>query len=282
MHTFGHILFPVDFSDRCQAARPFVASWARRFNAKVTLLHAIQIPISAYGGPDGYPIIVDVPSIEATAKKRLARFEMDATERVVTIGDPAYEIIQYAAKNAVDLIAIPTHGYGPFRSLLLGSTAAKVLHDAHCPVWTSTHTEDAPVHSEIRNILCAIDGSGSVPLIREASELASTLQATLRLVNGVRFDETRPEKYMEGDFNTGLIRMSREEVAGFQKDAGTELEAHIEGGARISEVVREAALADNADLVIIGGGKAHKTLGRLRSNAYAIIRDSPCPVLSLP
>src|SRR5271154_5595374 len=101
MHTFGHILFPVDFSDRCKAARPFVTSWARKFNAKVTLLHTIQIPISAYGGPDGYPIIVDVPGIEATAKKRLDRFEMDAAERVVTIGDPAYEIIQYAENNAV-------------------------------------------------------------------------------------------------------------------------------------------------------------------------------------
>src|ERR1700678_2604956 len=173
MQTFGHILFPVDFSSQCQAARPFVTSWARRFHAKVTLLHTIQIPISAYGGPDGYPIIVDVPAIEATAKKRLDRFEMDAAERVVTTGDPAYESMDYAAKNAVDLITIPTHGYGPFRSLLLGSTAAKVLHDAHCPVWTSAHTEDPRVHAEIRNVLCAIDGSDSVPLIREASEHAA-------------------------------------------------------------------------------------------------------------
>jgi nucleotide-binding universal stress UspA family protein len=281
MQTFGHILFPVDFSSRCQAARPFVTSWARRFHAKVTLLHTVQIPISAYGGPDGYPLIVDVPGFEATAKKRLDRFEIDG-ERVVTSGDPAYEIIHYAAKNAVDLIMMPTHGYGPYRTLLLGSTAAKVLHDAHCPVWTGAHTEDAPAHSEIRNVLCAIDGPASVALIRSADELAGAFEAKLRLIHAVLVDETRPEKYLEGDFHSALVKMSREEVAIFQRDAGVELEAHVTSGASVSHLVREAALADNADLVVIGSGKAHKALARLRSNAYAIVRDSPCPVLSLP
>ncbi len=250
MHTFGHILFPIDFSDRCQAARPFVTSWVQRFNAKVTLLHTIQIPISAYGGPDGYPITVDVPGIEASARTRLDRFEFDRAERIVKLGDPAYEIIQYAAKNGVDLIMMPTHGYGPFRSMLLGSTAAKVLHDAHCPVWTSAHTEEASMHSEIRNVLCAIDGSAA--LIQSASEIAAAFEAKLRLVH-----------------------------AGFQQDAGTNLEVRVDEGP-VSHVVRDAVLAENADLVIIGGGKAHKALGRLRSNAYAIIRDSPCPVLSIP
>lgn len=157
MQSFGHILFPVDFSARCQAARPAVASWAERFHANVTLLHTIHIPISAYGGPDGYPVMIDVPAIEGAAKDRLNRFEMVAGRRVIAMGDPAYEIVQYAEKNDVDLIMMPTHGYGKFRSLLLGSTAAKVLHDAHCPVWTSAHTEDLPKSHEIHSILCAIE-----------------------------------------------------------------------------------------------------------------------------
>lgn len=29
---------------------------------------------------------------------------------------------------------MPTHGYGLFRSLLIGSVTAKVLHDAKCPI----------------------------------------------------------------------------------------------------------------------------------------------------
>jgi nucleotide-binding universal stress UspA family protein len=283
MQTFRHILFPVDFSDRSAAAQPLVTAWARRFNAKVTLLHTLQIPISAYGGPDVFPVIVDVPAMEASSMKRLERCDVPGAERIVKTGDPAYEIVKYAEKNAVDLIMMPTHGYGTFRSLLLGSVAAKVLHDAHCPVWTCAHTEDlAGVgKAEIRGVLCAVEvGEESIGLVRDANELAGAFEAKLRLVHAVAVDETWPEKYLEGDYAATLIKIGREEVASLQKQAGINLDAAVEGGA-VSRVVRDAAKKFGADLLVIGRGKLHKTFGRLRSNGYAIIRDSPCPVLSI-
>jgi nucleotide-binding universal stress UspA family protein len=73
------------------------------------------------------------------------------------LGDPAFEIVDYAGKNGVDLIMMPTHGYGKFRSMLLGSVAGKVLHDAECAVWTDTHSETPSAHREIGNVLCAIE-----------------------------------------------------------------------------------------------------------------------------
>jgi nucleotide-binding universal stress UspA family protein len=284
MQTFSHILFPVDLSARCVAARPVVESWARRFGAKVILLHTVQIPISSYGGPDGYPIIVDIPGMEAAAKVRLERFEFDLPQvtRVVSMGDPAFEITQCAEENGVDLIMMPTHGYGKFRGLLLGSTAAKVLHDSHCSVWTSTHIEQIPpeARTEIHSILCAIElGAETVKLIRSANELAQAWQAKLRLVHSVPVDEVWPERYLEGDLLAALIQKSHAEIAGFQKDAGTKLEVTIEGG-QAAHVIRDAALKYSADLVVTGRGKLHETFGRLRTNTYAIIRESPCPVLS--
>ena len=182
MKTFNHILFPVDFSKRCDATTPHVMAWAQRFKAQVTVIHTMQIPISSYGGPDGYPIIIDVPGIEATARERLNSFDFPGAERVVTMGDPAYEITQFAEKNGVDLIMMPTHGYGKFRSMLLGSVASKVLHDSHCPVWTSAHTEDAAKHTEIHHILCAIDVADESPeLVQSAEELAQAFGAELHL-----------------------------------------------------------------------------------------------------
>ena len=281
MEAFRHILFPVDFSSRAEAALPIVTTWARRFQSKVTLLHTIQIPITAYGGPDAYPEILDVPAMEASARERLEKVEFPGAERLVKVGDPAFEIVEFAEKNGVDLIMMPTHGYGTFRSLLLGSVAAKVLHDAHCAVWTSAHAENFAGRTDIRTILCAVEiGPGSAELIRTASELAKSCQATLRLVNAVAVDETRPEKYLEGDLNAVLIKMAREEIADIQQRAGTSLEATVEPGG-VSRVVRDAAKEFDADLVVSGRGKLHATFGRLRSNGYAIIRDSPCPVLSI-
>jgi nucleotide-binding universal stress UspA family protein len=281
MQTFSHILFPVDFSARSAAALPIVTSWAQRFKAKVTLLHTVHIPITAYGGPDAYPVLIDTESIEASARRRLDQVEFPGAERLVKKGDPALEIIEYAEKNGVDLIMMPTHGYGVFRSLLLGSVAAKVLHDAHCAVWTCAHGEDFAGRTEIRNILCAIEtGPGAVELVRTANELAQFCQAKLRLVHAVVVDETRPEKYLEADLTAALVKMSREEIADIQQHAGSNLEVSVEAGA-VSRVVRDAVKEFDADLVVSGRGKLHATFGRLRSNGYAIIRDSPCPVLSI-
>ena len=281
MAAFSHILFPVDFSRRSEAALPIVISWAKRFQAKVTLLHTMQIPINAYGGVDAYPVIVDMQAMESSAKARLEKVGLASAERVVKVGDPAFEIVEYAEKNGVDLIMIPTHGYGTFRSLLLGSVAAKVLHDAHCAVWTSAHAEEFGGQTEIRSILCAVEnGPGSGELLQKANELAQFCQAKLRLVHAVPVDETRPEKYLEGDLNAALIKMSRKEIADIQQQAGTSLEVSVEGGA-VPSVVRDAVKEFGTDLVIMGRGKLHATFGRLRSNGYAIIRDSPCPVLSV-
>ncbi|HEV1285380.1 MAG TPA: universal stress protein [Bryobacteraceae bacterium] len=281
MQTFSHILFPVDFSARSAAALPIVTSWAQRFHARVTLVHTVQIPITAYGGPDAYPVIIDTEAIEAGARRRLEQIAFPGAERLVKVGDPAFEIVEFAEKNGVDLIMMPTHGYGAFRSLLLGSVAAKVLHDAHCAVWTSAHAEDFAGQTEIRSILCAIEiGPGAVELLRAANELAQSCQAKLRLVHAVVVDETRPEKYLEADLTAALVKMSRQEIADIQQHAGTSLEISVEAGA-VSRVVRDRVKEFDADLVVSGRGKLHATFGRLRSNGYAIIRDSPCPVLSI-
>src|SRR5271165_5215727 len=218
MPAFRHILFPIDFSSRSEAALPIVIYWAQRFQSKVTLFHTVQIPVSAYGGPDAYPVILDAQAMEANGRERLEKVDFPGAQRLVKIGDPAFEIVEYAEKNGVDLIMMPTHGYGRFRSLLLGSVTAKVLHDAHCAVWTSAHAEDFSGRTGIHNILCAVaTGPGSVELVRTASELASSCQAKLRLINAVPVNETRPEKYLDADFDAALVKMGKEEMADIQQ-----------------------------------------------------------------
>ena len=49
----------------------------------------------------------------------------------------------------------------------------------------------------------------------------------------------------------------------------------------VGQVVRKVALEYDSDLLVIGRGVMHQTFGRLRTESYGIIRESPCPVLSL-
>jgi nucleotide-binding universal stress UspA family protein len=74
--------------------------------------------------------------------------------------------------------------------------------------------------------------------------------------------------------------MAREKLAKLQSEAGTNLETVLEGG-DVSAAVRKAADENRADLVIIGRGVMQEAFGRMRTNVYSIIRESPCPVISI-
>ena len=290
MAGFEHILFPVDFSERCRAVRPFVKSLAQKFNAKVTLIHTLGVPRGFYGGVDAsYPIAIDWEAMKDDTINQLSKF-LEADEAfhqevraVALVGEAAAEIVDFTLANKVDLIMMPTHGYGPFRTMLLGSVTAKVLHDCDCPVWTAAHTEapTLPEHVCCKNILCAVDTTPeAVRIMQHAVEFADSVKAELRLVHAVPPVDHTPMTRFEDVFRADVMRIGREAVMRLQGQAGTGLELCMEMGP-VSKVVRSAALHHEADLVIIGHGKIHDTLGRLRTNAYTIIRDAPCPVLSL-
>ena len=288
MSPVNHILFPVDFSARSKAMKPFVASMAQALQAKVTLLNVIYIPAGWYGGPEGvYPFAFDIDSMAAEGRKQLSQFfgqsEAGLTiETAVCQGDPAAAIAAFAETHNVGLIMMPTHGYGKFRSLLLGSVTAKVLHDAKCPVLTEAHTQDPRLTSgePIESIVCAVGlESESVGLICYANRLARGLKAKLRLVHAVPRLEGGAAPFDYPDFIHALIDNARAEIQKLQEGAGSDVEVCIEAG-RVSDVVCDAARKDNADLIVIGRGRLHDAFGRLRTNAYSIIRESPCPVLS--
>jgi nucleotide-binding universal stress UspA family protein len=196
-----------------------------------------------------------------------------------TEGDPAREIVRYAHDNESSLIMMPTHGAGTFRRFLLGSVTAKVLHDARCPVWTSAHIQECASRvSEIpRRILCAVDaGTDAIHVIRWAEAFGQG--AEIQLVHAIPktngalpFDKRYCEQYSE---------LAREQMRRLAKEADVTLDVRIAEG-EPGQVIQAVAEHLKADLVVIGRGRIQKPLGRLRNHAYAIIRDAPCPVISI-
>ena len=288
MQAFQKILFPIDMSDSCRATAPFVEAMARKYNARVTMLHVLEMPFGVT--PEWYGVAM--PAMDASAiwkaQKDAAhsylsdKFEGLNVQRVVVEGDAAQTIDEYARATGADLIMMPTHGYGLFRTLLLGSVTAKVLHDTPCPVWTGVHVEDAPaVSPDFRTVLCGVDlTEDSIATMRFACRLASENHAKLFLVHAVPGAEVAPEKYFEGDLRQYLEQEARKSIAQLQETAGIHVPLCL-GMGQVSHVLRDSALGHSADLVVIGRGKATRTLGRLRSNVYSIIRDAPCPVISM-
>ena len=107
-------------------------------------------------------------------------------KRITDVGDPGLRITEVAHNEGVDLIMMPTHGLGLFRTLLIGSATSKVLHDAKCPVWTAAHAEQQRNGRLPRTILCAVDGRPeSGALLTWAANFSTRVGATLKLLHVV-------------------------------------------------------------------------------------------------
>lgn len=287
MLAIKHILFPIDFSERCCGAAPFVQAMATRFGAKITLISALQ-PVWQTGLGEGATVPVDMDELKRNLETRLRgafvrEFEGIPVHRIVEIGDPAAVITRFAHTEGADLIMMPTHGYGPFRILLLGSVTAKVLHDAECPVWTATHMEEQPSlrNKPDSNVLCAVDSTAqSVPLMQWAAEYARITGAKLRFVHAVSGVVGWPDRQLDREFQETVRRDAREAIESLQRSVGVTAPLCV-GVGDVAGVVRAEAEGHDADLILIGRGVLHETMGRLRTHSYGIIRHAPCPVLSV-
>jgi len=287
MLAIKHILFPIDFSERCCGAAPFVDAMASRFGAKVTLI-SVAPPVMYAGMGEAAPVYLDNDTLREDVKVRLdsaftREFAHLPVERVAEVGDPAEVITRFAHTQGVDLIMMPSHGYGPFRSLLLGSVTAKVLHDAQCPVWTGAHIQETPLkeHTACRSVLCAVDATPkSSPLIQWAAEFARANGATLRIVHAISGIEGWPERQLDREFEEALRTDARLAIEKIEREVNVQAPLCVAVG-DVAGAVREEARRHAADLAVIGRGLLHETLGRLRTHAYGIIRQSPCPVISV-
>ena len=274
MSIIRHILFPCDFSEQCSLAVPFVRALASAFAAKVTLLTVT--PETAPGQEEATNEAPPHPEPVATQY-----FAGLAVESVAESGDPAQCILGFADDNAIDLIMMPTHGYALFRSLVIGSVTARVLHDAKCAVWTATHSEEQESAHTPRVILCAVDGSPkSLDLLRWAAAFSQQLGAELRVVHVAQRISDAFALPGERELQAQVNDQARSTIESLLLSAGVQAPVRVEAGS-IADIVTGAAEEESADLIVIGRGTLQGALGRLRTHAYAIIQKAPCPVLSV-
>jgi len=288
MLSLPKILAPVDFSERSPGAAHFAGALACHFKSELTLLHVVDT--ASYAWANFEFLLSDLPALlEAEARKALETFLTDRfrnmkVKRLVRSGDPAHEIVEYAHAENIDLIVLPTHGYGTFRRFILGSVAAKVLHDADCPIFTGVHMPDAPSLETLhfQHIVCAVDlGPQSGPALDWAFQFASEFGATLTVVHITPLLQGHPGEYFDPGWRTHLERQATEVIERLQESIGAKGEFFVDEGADIAKTVCSTAGRLQADLMVIGRSTGDGLLGRLRTNAYGIIRQSPCPVVSI-
>lgn len=288
MFPIAKILLPIDFSERANQAVRFAVPVAERFNSEIILLHVLP-PYREFGAIEMASAMTEIlADRRKDAEQRIAGFLREElaphrVRRLLLDGDPAREIVDCARREEAGLIVMPTHGYGPFRRMLLGSVTAKVLHDADCPVWTTAHAEAPPSgEAALKRILCAVDLSPSGPrALIWSAQLAAEFGAQLTLVHALAELDPRTEGYhFSPEWRKFLVDNAETEIAALQQKAGTKAEVVLTMGPAPEMICEEARKAE-ADLLVISRGADAGILGRLTGHAYSIIRQSPCPVVSV-
>lgn len=290
MFSMAKILLPVDFSDRAFGAARYAEAIAEQYGSEVTMLHVVPPPHYEFTAMEaGSAALAELYlNRKAMAEKECQDFLKSEipglkAKRVLIEGDPAHEIVKLAHDEGMNLIVLPTHGYGPFRRFILGSVTAKVLHDADCPVMTGVHLEEAPDVAKIHfnTVLVAVDfGPQTEKTLQWAAQFACNNKAKLVVVHATPSLEGRTGEYFDPDWRHYLTDQAKKEVNELLARTGVNAEAVIEAG-DAPYVVAESAKKVGADVVVVGRGSASGIFGRLRANAYSIIRESPVPVVSV-
>jgi nucleotide-binding universal stress UspA family protein len=131
------ILCPTDFSEYGNYALPYAISLAKRFHAKLIMLHVADLTT-----PD--------PQLLRSRFPDLTMYHEDSEDLIVEqrVGrdvEPENTIVRIAEEEPVDLVVMGAHGARGLRRVQIGNTTEDVMRRVSMPVLSITH----PIHKMI-------------------------------------------------------------------------------------------------------------------------------------
>ncbi len=285
-----------DFSENARGAIAWAAEIARAHGAKLVVFHAQLPPISPSAAPEFVPIPPETYEEERrraeAALAELARELREAgceVETGIEAGPTASTILEAVAGRKADLLVVGTRGLTGFQRILLGSTAARLVREAPCPVLT-VHPEAAARPRRIHRILVPIDFSSDAgraldAAMRVLGRVTEDRHVTLLHVYRLPHEIVSPwpgAVLVEATRNIGEeARRRLEEVAAPLRKRGLQVETIAREGYPADVIDAEARRAD-ADLIAMGthGRSGLKRLF-LGSTAERVLPAAPCPVLTI-
>ncbi len=291
---FKHILIPVDFSEFSNKALEFGLELAQRFNAEITLYHAVVL------FQDDVDEESRLQEFEEYIKKREKQINSQmkhnrsraqgrgiTTHTVVERGISAADsILEYLDSHPVDLVVMGTHGRSGLKHFLQGSVAEKVVRLSPVPVLT--------VHRSVKNfnlqrLLVPIDFSSySKAATDYAIFFAEKMNASLDFLHVIE-QEIHPSIYAAGiesifEIDSNLKDRVIQHMKEFLQDQLTEdLQAdyHVREGKAHKEIV-EFVKENHVDMIVIA---THGLTGLdyllLGSTTEKVVRWATCPVLTV-
>jgi nucleotide-binding universal stress UspA family protein len=298
MIEIRRILCPIDFSEHSRRAIEEAVPIARWYGATLIGMHVTPVgprpgSLDAGVGASAWDPIPQARILgDLTEWLAPARAAGVPTETLVATGPTAGVIAEQAEDLAADLVVMGTHGRGGFERFLLGSVTEKVLRIAPCPVLAVPHAHahmprrDRPV---FKSIVCGVDFSeASLVALRFAFSLAEEGQARIagayvmepvldeETLLRTRFDIVEFRRFVREN----ALRRLEGAFPADVRDWCT-AEAVVLSGKPYESLVTLAGQR-GADLIVLGVHSRRELHLRLfGSTSHHVIREAPCPVLTV-
>jgi nucleotide-binding universal stress UspA family protein len=264
------VVVGLDGSERSERSLPWVRLLAR--NAQVVLVRAVEpvYALDVYANAIAQDLYKDAEGYLAKKAKELS----PAPKTVARLGPGALTLLDIAAEEKADLIAITTHGGSQLGRRMFGGTAEKLIHGSEIPLLiVPAAREAAPPKGKISRIVVPLDGSDlSEMILPFAREVARQEDAELILTHVITGPEEMRKRFaaIESHFREATRRL--------QLDWGkASYEIHY---GRALEEIQHAVARTQADLVIMSahgyGGMKRMLFG---SVASAFLASSETPVM---
>lgn len=275
-----NVAVATDFSPCSEHALEHALAAARHFGATLHFLHILR--------PSQFPMAAELMPALADAADRdydqlIARLTRDhrldgiEVRRSIEQGEIPSLAGAFVRDHHIDLLIVGTHGRTGLPRLFLGSIAQQIFHYVGCPVLAvGPSAPGSGPQLQLRRVLFATDLSpdslAAVPYVLTAVEEWHT---ELDILHVCKSGNPAHRGVME-QLAASLARQRADRT-----DATPPPRWEVLRG-KASPTILDFAARTRADLIVLGL-KPQRTLYTASpwSHAYEIIRQAPCPVLSI-
>ena len=289
-----HIGCAIDFSKYTQPVLNCATVLARRFNARLSILHVIHPQRDKYSGTTLFERGGELSQLKREAAESIESlmvpFDTRWTSAILT-GEPVEEISGYVQDQHIDLVVAASYGISGFKRLLMGTVVERMARMLNRPL-LAMHTPK-PSSTQIlsfKKIVVGCDlAPGSQTVLDYAMAVASEFDSRLDVLHTIESPAqdqiVEPSAGPYGDVQDRLQNEIHRRLENLVSTSHPEFDpAAIEvrpGVAKecLSDFIRER----QADLVVVGVRPRtpfEKIL--IGSTTEMVLRRAPCTVLTVP
>jgi nucleotide-binding universal stress UspA family protein len=294
-----NIMCTTDLSELSKHAVSYGIALAREFGARLFMCHVVDLPSPAiYGEGIADPLLQESRIMDFVREHldRLSNGHSIDWEPLIRVGHAATELARMAEENHADIVISATHGRSGLKRLMLGSVTERLMRTLPCPLMVVRSSEQgltdfADMDIRLKRILVGCDFSADSSLaFKHALSLAQQFQSVLHLAHvlepliyedllksGIDPGAEFRKEDLGDQLKEKLISMVPEEAYNWCTPKTALLAGHPH------EELTKYAAVHGFDLIVLGV-RGHGLIETLfvGSTTDRVVRQAPCPVLSVP